>query len=245
MAWPGWPPWRAASPVLPRLEAEIRRIFDPEGNILNSASPALGKIRARVRIAHDRVREKLHQIINSDRGARVLQEPLIVEPTSVAMPSTSAETTRSMPSSTCLPTNTGRARDRVLAVEAGPAERVLGGAGGPDQRVQRQVGQRVRADEVADLARPPHRSRSARAGWTVDPVEARPPDRRDSDPQVDLGGAGLAEQLPGSRWVSPRTIESSTTTSRLPRMASRSGFSLSRMPSWRIVCDGWMNVRPT
>ena len=28
-------------------------------------------------------------------------------------------------------------------------------------------------------------------------------------------------------------------------MTSRSGFSLSRMPSWRIVCEGWMKVRPT
>ena len=48
-----------------------------------------------------------------------------------------------------------------------------------------------------------------------------------------------------ARWVLPRTIESSTTTSRLPAITSRSGLSLSRMPSWRIVCDGWMKVRPT
>ena len=48
-----------------------------------------------------------------------------------------------------------------------------------------------------------------------------------------------------ARWVLPRTIESSTTTSRLPLMTSRSGFSLSRIPSCRIVCDGWMKVRPT
>ena len=37
-----------------------------------------------------------------------------------------------------------------------------------------------------------------------------------------------------ARWVLPRTIESSTTTRRLPRMTSRSGLSLSRMPSWRM-----------
>ena len=48
-----------------------------------------------------------------------------------------------------------------------------------------------------------------------------------------------------ARWVLPRTIESSTTTSRLPAMTSRNGFSLSRMPSWRMVWDGWMKVRPT
>jgi DNA mismatch repair protein MutS2 len=65
--------------LLPRLEAEFRRIFDPEGNILDSASAALGKIRARVRVAHNRVREKLNQIINSERGGHALQEPIIVE----------------------------------------------------------------------------------------------------------------------------------------------------------------------
>ncbi len=48
-----------------------------------------------------------------------------------------------------------------------------------------------------------------------------------------------------ARWVLPRTIESSTTTRRLPAMTSRSGLSLSRMPSWRMVWLGWMKVRPT
>ena len=47
-----------------------------------------------------------------------------------------------------------------------------------------------------------------------------------------------------ARWVLPRTIESSTTISRLPRITSFSGLSLSRIPSWRMVCDGWMKVRP-
>ena len=45
--------------------------------------------------------------------------------------------------------------------------------------------------------------------------------------------------------VLPRTIESSTTTKRSPRMASLSGLSLIRMPSWRMVWLGWMKVRPT
>ena len=42
-----------------------------------------------------------------------------------------------------------------------------------------------------------------------------------------------------------RLIESSTTMSRLPRMISRSGLSLSRIPSWRMVWLGSMKVRPT
>lgn len=48
-----------------------------------------------------------------------------------------------------------------------------------------------------------------------------------------------------ARWVLPRTIESSTTTRRLPLMTSLSGLSFSRIPSCRMVCEGWMKVRPT
>ncbi len=45
--------------------------------------------------------------------------------------------------------------------------------------------------------------------------------------------------------VVPRTIESSTTISRLPRIESGSGFSFSFTPRSRSACEGWMNVRPT
>ena len=48
-----------------------------------------------------------------------------------------------------------------------------------------------------------------------------------------------------ARWVLPRTIESSTTTTRLPRMTDSRALSLSLMPSWRSVWLGWMKVRPT
>ncbi len=46
------------------------------------------------------------------------------------------------------------------------------------------------------------------------------------------------------RVVVPRTIESSTTTSRWPAMLSRSGFSFIRTPSERISWLGAMKVRP-
>jgi DNA mismatch repair protein MutS2 len=65
--------------VLKKVEAEINRVFDHEGNILDSASPALSKIRVQVRAAHNRVMDKLNQLIHSERGTRVLQEPIIVE----------------------------------------------------------------------------------------------------------------------------------------------------------------------
>ena len=82
-------------------------------------------------------------------------------------------------------------------------------------------------------------------GGEVDAVETRPLHRRRRDAHVHLERARpRAASAPCARWVLPRTIESSTTTIRLPRTTSRSGLSLSRMPSWRMVCDGWMKVRP-
>ncbi len=62
---------------LPRLDAEIRRTFDKDGNIPDSASPALGRIRAQVRVAHDRLMTRLQQILNSSAGEHALQEPII------------------------------------------------------------------------------------------------------------------------------------------------------------------------
>ena len=47
------------------------------------------------------------------------------------------------------------------------------------------------------------------------------------------------------REVVPRTMESSTTTTRLPASTSRTGDSFSLTPKWRIDCDGSMKVRPT
>ena len=47
------------------------------------------------------------------------------------------------------------------------------------------------------------------------------------------------------RLVVPRTMESSTRISRLPRTLRVSALSLVRTPSSRMPCSGWMNVRPT
>ena len=49
----------------------------------------------------------------------------------------------------------------------------------------------------------------------------------------------------GTLRIAPddRVVDDDAPAARLT--TSRSGFSLSRMPSWRIVWLGWMNVRPT
>ena len=47
------------------------------------------------------------------------------------------------------------------------------------------------------------------------------------------------------RVVVPRTIESSTITTRLPWSTSRTALYFSRTFASRVACVGWMNVRPT
>jgi len=64
-------------PNLPALEDEIARTIGDDGAVLDSASPALGRLRAEVRIAFGRLQEKLQNMITSSQYADALQEPII------------------------------------------------------------------------------------------------------------------------------------------------------------------------
>ncbi|MDP9309899.1 MAG: endonuclease MutS2 [Chloroflexota bacterium] len=66
-----------ALPELPSLEDAIEHTVDPGGNILDSASPTLGKIRSEIRVAHSRLLERLNGIIGSSQYAGALQEPIV------------------------------------------------------------------------------------------------------------------------------------------------------------------------
>jgi len=61
----------------PDIEETVERTVDPGGNILDSASPALGRIRGEIRIAHDRLMDRLNAILQSSQYASALQEPII------------------------------------------------------------------------------------------------------------------------------------------------------------------------
>ncbi len=64
-------------PNLPEIENAINRSIDPGGEVLDSASPALGRIRSEIRIAYSRLMERLQSIIASQEYASALQEPII------------------------------------------------------------------------------------------------------------------------------------------------------------------------
>ncbi len=65
----------------PLLEVvdEIGRCLDDEGRVLDSASPALARIRHEAAVARDRVVERLRRIVSSGRNAPYLQEPIVTE----------------------------------------------------------------------------------------------------------------------------------------------------------------------
>jgi DNA mismatch repair protein MutS2 len=63
--------------TLPQVESEIQRCINSDGEVLDSASPALAKIRANIRTSHNRLMAKLQQIISSPTYSRALQEPII------------------------------------------------------------------------------------------------------------------------------------------------------------------------
>lgn len=58
------------------LRSTLARSFDPTGELLDTASPRLGGLRAAVRVAYDRLRRRLDSLVGSELGG-ALQEPII------------------------------------------------------------------------------------------------------------------------------------------------------------------------
>ncbi|HET7026057.1 MAG TPA: endonuclease MutS2 [Candidatus Limnocylindrales bacterium] len=61
---------------LPALRSTLARSFDPTGDLLDTASPTLGGLRAAVRVAYDRLRRRLDSLVANELGG-ALQEPII------------------------------------------------------------------------------------------------------------------------------------------------------------------------
>lgn len=62
---------------LKELEDEITRAIDDHGQVVDSASPALGHIRSQIRTGEKRVRERLEQMIRNPGIQKMLQDPII------------------------------------------------------------------------------------------------------------------------------------------------------------------------
>jgi DNA mismatch repair protein MutS2 len=63
--------------ALPSLRNTLQRSFDQTGELLDSASPRLGGLRRAVRMAYDRLRTRLDQLVHSGEMSGALQEPIV------------------------------------------------------------------------------------------------------------------------------------------------------------------------
>ena len=61
---------------LPAIRSTLARSFDPVGELLDTASPRLGGLRAAVRVAYDRLRRRLDSLVAAELGG-ALQEPIV------------------------------------------------------------------------------------------------------------------------------------------------------------------------
>lgn len=62
---------------LPLVESAIEQTIGPDGTVLDSASPALRRIRNDIRVAHGRLLEKLNSILGSSQYQPAIQESII------------------------------------------------------------------------------------------------------------------------------------------------------------------------
>ncbi len=61
---------------LPAVRSTLARSFDPVGELLDTASPRLGGLRAAVRVAYDRLRRRLDALVGAELGG-ALQDPIV------------------------------------------------------------------------------------------------------------------------------------------------------------------------
>ncbi len=62
---------------LPALRSTLERSFDPTGELLDTASPRLGALRRATRIAYERLRSRLEQLVHSSEVGPALQDPIV------------------------------------------------------------------------------------------------------------------------------------------------------------------------
>jgi len=62
---------------LPELEGEIEQTIAPDGTVLDSASPALRRIRVDIRTAHNRLLEKLNSMLSSSQYQPLIQDAIV------------------------------------------------------------------------------------------------------------------------------------------------------------------------
>ena len=64
---------------LPHIRGRLEMSLDPAGELLDSASPALGGLRRGVRVSYERLRARLEHLVNGPELSGLLQEPIVTQ----------------------------------------------------------------------------------------------------------------------------------------------------------------------
>lgn len=64
-------------PMLPMMEQKIEESIADNGDVRDSATPELSRIRSQLKISHSRLMEKLNSILGSEKYKTFIQEPII------------------------------------------------------------------------------------------------------------------------------------------------------------------------
>jgi DNA mismatch repair protein MutS2 len=63
----------------PSVVSEVRRCIDDQGQVVDNASPRLARVRRDLKIAYDRLMDRMNRVLNASGNARYLQEALITQ----------------------------------------------------------------------------------------------------------------------------------------------------------------------
>ena len=61
----------------PALEADITRTVGPRGDILDTASPDLGRIRSQIKVAHNRLLDRVNSLLTSGKYGSAIREAIV------------------------------------------------------------------------------------------------------------------------------------------------------------------------
>ncbi len=64
-------------PTFELLEARLERSLSEDGQVRDSASPGLARVRREIRTTQERLRSRLEEMVRSPRWARMLQDPIV------------------------------------------------------------------------------------------------------------------------------------------------------------------------
>ena len=64
---------------MPKLADQIAQVINERGEVLDSASPKLARLRSEIKVVQGRLMERLNKLITTSTTAQYLQEPIVTQ----------------------------------------------------------------------------------------------------------------------------------------------------------------------